>query len=109
MSYTPEMLELIKAVEVTRSKRLNQTFPAISLEEREQILNEFHPDYIKKEMREIRVGASKGQRTPKELADVLEGRPHVDLGFDLDEPDFETELLIIGGGGAGASTAQLAQ
>ena len=109
MTYTPEMLEMIKAVEATRPQRLNQAFPAMSLEERDKVLDAFHPDYITEGMREILVGVSKGQRTPIELAEVLEGRSHVDAGFNLEEPDFETDILIIGGGGAGASAALLAQ
>jgi succinate dehydrogenase/fumarate reductase flavoprotein subunit len=60
-------------------------------------------------MREIRVGASKGQRTPHELADVIEGRPQVDADLDLSEAVLETDVLVVGGGGAGASAALLAQ
>ena len=47
MTYTPEMLELIKVVEATRPQRLHQTFPAMSMDEREVVLNNFHPDFIK--------------------------------------------------------------
>jgi succinate dehydrogenase / fumarate reductase flavoprotein subunit len=70
MTYTPEMLENIKQVEATRSQRLHQTFPAMSLDERTQLLNTFHPDYITESMREVRLGVDKGSRMPNELADV---------------------------------------
>lgn len=109
MTYTGEMRELIKAVEATRERRLNETYPSLSLAEREVLLKGFHPDYIEAGMREIRVGASKGERTLHELADVLEGRPHIRPNFDLSEPTLETDVLVIGGGGAGASAALLAQ
>ena len=109
MTYTPEMLEQIKAVEATRQGRLKQTFPSMSLEERQKLLNGFHPDYIVEGMREVRVGVCKGDRTPRELADVIEGRPHVSPDFNLSQPAFETDVLVIGGGGAGASVALLAQ
>jgi succinate dehydrogenase / fumarate reductase flavoprotein subunit len=103
------MREAIKVVEATRPRRLGETFPAMSLEERKAVLNAFHPDFIAAGMREIKVGVSKGQRTPHELADVIEGRPRVSADFDVSEPAFETDVLVIGGGGAGASAALLAQ
>lgn len=109
MTYTPELLEQIKIVEATRPQRLGQTFPAMPLEERQELLKKFHPDYIETGMREVRIGTYKGKRMPIELADVVEGRPHVDPHFDLSNPDFETDVLIVGGGGAGASAALLAQ
>jgi succinate dehydrogenase/fumarate reductase flavoprotein subunit len=109
MTYTPEMRDLIKTVEATRQQRMKHTFPSMSLEERQRLLNDFHPDYIREGMREISVGVCKGSRTPLELADVLEGRSHIGMDFNLSEPEIETEVLIIGGGGAGASAALLAQ
>ena len=109
MTYTPELLDLIKVVEATRPKRVNEVYPSMSMEERTKVLRAFHPDYIEAGMREIRVGASKGQRTPHELADVLEGRPVVSPDFDLNQPEIDTDVLIIGGGGAGASAAIMAQ
>lgn len=108
MTYTPEMLELIKVVEASRQRRLKETFPSMSLEERAQVLKGFHPDYIQEGMRSVRVGICKGDRTPNELADVLEGRPHISLDFDLSNPEFETDVVVVGGGGAGASAALLA-
>ncbi len=109
MTYTPEMLELIKVVEATRPKRLHETHPSMSLEERQKVLSAYHPDYIEATMRPIRVGSSKGMRTPHELADILEGRPLIRSDFNMDQPELETDVLIIGGGGAGASAALMAQ
>jgi succinate dehydrogenase / fumarate reductase flavoprotein subunit len=107
--YPAEMRESIKAVEATRTRRLDETHPRMSMEEREHVLDAFHPDYIEEKMRAIRVGPSKGQRMPLELAEIVEGRPHVSPDFDLSEPKAETDVLVIGGGGAGASAALLAQ
>jgi succinate dehydrogenase/fumarate reductase flavoprotein subunit len=107
--YPPEMQASIKRVEATRRGRLKETFPAMSMEEREAILKAFHPDYKAETFQAIRVGVSKGQRTPIELARIVEGRPHVAPDFDLSAPIAETDVLVIGGGGAGASAALLAQ
>jgi succinate dehydrogenase/fumarate reductase flavoprotein subunit len=108
MTYTPEMKELIKVVEATRPQRVGQRFPSMTMEEREQVLNLFHPDYIKANMREIRVGVDKGNRMPLELADVLEGRPRITPDFDLSQAEIDTDVLVVGGGGAGTSAAILA-
>jgi len=81
----------------------------MSLEERDELLKLFHPDYKDETFQAIRVGVSKGQRMPVELARVMEGRPHIGADFDLSAPDIETDVLVIGGGGAGASAAMLAQ
>ena len=109
MTYTPEMLESIKLVEATRPARYKQVFPSMSLEERKVVLDAFHPDFLVEGIRELKIGSSKGSRTPIELADVMEGRPHIGPDFDLSQPELETDVLIVGGGGAGASAALLAQ
>ncbi|HEC33888.1 MAG TPA: FAD-binding protein, partial [Chloroflexi bacterium] len=77
--------------------------------EREVVLEAFHPDYKQETFQAIRVGVSKGQRSPIELARIVEGRPHIGPDFDLGNPMAETDVLVIGGGGAGASAALLAQ
>jgi len=110
MSYTPEMRESIKRVEATRPARLHETFPMMPAQEKQTILEEFHPDYKAEGMREIRVGVSKGHRMPLELADVIEGASH--LGPDtlnLEEINYDTVVLVIGGGGAGSSVALMAR
>ncbi|HEY74164.1 MAG: succinate dehydrogenase/fumarate reductase flavoprotein subunit [Chloroflexi bacterium] len=107
--YPPEMQDSIRKVEATRARRIKETVTAMSLEEREAILEGFHPDYKDETFHAIRVGASKGQRMPIELAKIVEGHPHIGPDFDLSAPIAETDVLIIGGGGAGASAALLAQ
>jgi succinate dehydrogenase / fumarate reductase flavoprotein subunit len=110
MSYTPEMCESIKKVEATRPARLNQPFPRLAPEEKQRLLEQFHPDYRSESFREIRVGPNKGERAMKELADILEGRSHLTSdALDLEQIDYDTDVLIIGGGGAGASAALLAR
>ncbi len=107
--YTSEMHESIQRVEASRSRRLTERHPSLSPEERQDILKKFHPDFIASAMRPLRVGPNKGSKTPNELADVLEARPLIDpRAFDLNQVDLETDVLIIGGGGAGASAALLA-
>jgi len=61
-------------------------------------------------MRELMVGPNKGDHTPNELADLLEGNSCIDPSkIDLKAIDYDVDVLVIGGGGAGASAALLAQ
>jgi len=110
VSYTPEMRESIRKVEATRQRRLKETHPRMPSQEQQEILKRFHPDYVEEGMRELLVGPNRGDRTPNELADLLEGRSHINAAaFDLGRVDYECDVLVIGGGGAGASAALLAQ
>ena len=91
----------------TRESRKSVRFPALSPAAREELLSSFHPDYKAGAYREIRVGANKGGRTVRELADLLESDSPLDPGMSL-VPDHTTDLLVIGGGGAGCTAALIA-
>ena len=114
MPYTPELNNLIKRVEKTRparvdKKRKGEEFPAMSLQEREAILK-FHPDFKEEGRTEILVGPSKGYRIAKEMVGLLHAKSRVDPDkVDLTRVEYETDVLIVGGGGAGASAALLAR
>ena len=114
MPYTEELKNLIKAVEKTRPERLarkkrGEEFPRMSLDESEEILQKYHPDYIEEGRRELKVGPSKGYRIAHEFADLLEAWSRLEPDqIDLSHKDIETDVLIIGGGGAGTAAALLA-
>lgn len=113
--YTPELKELIKLVEKSRPERVarkqnNQEFPAIPVAERENILKKYHPDFIPGTRREIKIGPSKGYALNHEYVDIFEAysRVNPDL-IDLNQITAETDVLIIGAGGAGNSAALMAR
>jgi succinate dehydrogenase / fumarate reductase flavoprotein subunit/L-aspartate oxidase len=112
--YTPELLELIKVVEKTRPerverKRRDEEVPFLSLDERKEMLKR-HPDFKEEGRRALAVGPSKGYKIAHEMADLLEAGSRVAPDkIDLGNPTYETDVLIIGGGGAGTSAALLAQ
>jgi len=113
--YPEYMHESLKKVEQTRAKRLElqksgkPVFPAMTAEEREDVLNKFHPDYRPDARRKIRIGPDKGEMITTEVADMLESHSRIDPGkFDLSNPDFETDILVIGGGGGGCVAALFA-
>jgi len=115
MPYTPDLKKLIEVVEKTRPERVtrkqnNQEFPAIPVAQREDILKKFHPDFISGTRREIKVGPSKGYSISNEYIDILEAKSRLDPDLiDLKQIAYETDVLVIGGGGAGNSAALIAR
>ncbi len=107
--YPGTMQESIKKVEETRLSRAKEEIPMLSLEERQELLQRFHPDYREGGRRELKVGVNQGERVPHELADLLEAesvaRPEEVALTHVRE---EVDVLVIGGGGGGASAALFA-
>ena len=104
--YTQEMLDSIKNVEKTRSERLHATLRRMDADEKEQLLQEYHPDYRTTGFKNILVGPNKGQKAPSELTDLLQAHSRLTgKHIDLDVIDYDVDVLIIGGGGAGSSAA----
>ncbi|MBS3906722.1 MAG: FAD-binding protein [Syntrophaceae bacterium] len=115
MAYTPELKQLIRKVEETRSQRLakkkeGQEFPMLNLAEKENRLRQFHPSYKEGSLQELIVGPSKGYSVSPEICEILESWSRIDPDrIDLSKIAYETDVLIIGGGGAGTAAALLAQ
>jgi succinate dehydrogenase/fumarate reductase flavoprotein subunit len=113
--YPEYMRESLKLVDQTRPKRLEleksgkPVFSPMTAEERDDVLNKFHPDYKKESRRVVHIGPNKGEEITTEVADILEShsriRPEL---FDLDKADYETDLLIVGAGGGGCAAAIIA-
>lgn len=103
--YTEEQLVSLKKVEATRKERLNAVYPFMSEIERFEILKN-HPDNAETGYKTMKVGVNEGDRIPRELADILCGKPRVtEYNIDLNAPEIDTDVLIIGGGGAGIAAA----
>jgi succinate dehydrogenase/fumarate reductase flavoprotein subunit len=115
MSYTYEMKQLIKRVEATRPARFAKKmegweFRRVTLAEKDERLRQFHPSYKDGSLKELEVGSSKGKLVPVELHKILESWSRIDPDLiDLSKVSYETDVLIIGGGGAGTAAALLAQ
>jgi succinate dehydrogenase/fumarate reductase flavoprotein subunit len=103
--YPENMRRLIDTVHKTRIKRKDYSPPAMSKEEREDVLK-LHPDFAPGGKRKISIGQNKGDIGPNEVVDLLEAFPLVEDGeIDLSVVDYEPDILIIGGGLAGTSAA----
>lgn len=104
--YSKEMQDSIKKVEAARAKNAEFEPERMSAKEKEDLLATYHPDYKKDEFEELRVGANKGEKVPTELAELLEANSRIDPeDINLSSPDYDVDVLVIGGGGAGTSAA----
>lgn len=107
--YPEYIRELIKKVEETRQSRIDKLPRQMTSEERQEVLNLCHPDYASGGKRELKIGVNKGEIAPNEVVDLLEAYPLIDPEkIDLSKVDYETDILIVGGGLAGTSAALLA-
>ena len=112
--YTKEQLESIKKVEATREERLKQILAGnhprrMTAEEKDQVLLENHPDHIKSQFAELKIGPNKGEKVPLELAETLQANPRIKPeDIDLTKIDYDVDVLVIGGGGAGSAAAIMA-
>jgi len=104
--YTEEMRESIEKVEKTRDKRMKMEFEAMSMAERDEVLNKYHPDYKPELKRAVAFGPNTGEIAPNEVVDLLEAHPLItEKEIDLTKIDYDVDLLIIGGGGGGTVAA----
>jgi len=104
--YPDYMEESIKKVEETRSERIDMTPERMDPDEADEVLNSFHPDYREEGKKEIEIGPSTGRKAPTEVAEMLEAHSLIDPSdIDLTQIDYDVDILIIGGGGAGTVAA----
>ncbi len=104
--YSEQFQASIKAVEAARDKNTVSEPVRMTAEQKQQVLSSFHPDYKTEEFSELLIGPNKGDKVPKELAEILQAHSRITAdSVDLEHPDYDTDVLVIGGGGAGASAA----
>ena len=106
--YPEDLCRLIERVDATRAERLKQEMPRLSEDEQAHLLKKYHPDHKESAFRTLRVGPNKGERTTHEIADLLESFGDLDHSKIPLEPAFDTDVLVLGGGGAGVTAALFA-
>nr|WP_122012264.1 FAD-dependent oxidoreductase [Maliibacterium massiliense] len=104
--YTDEMRASMQKVAAAREKNARFEPRRMTAEEKENLLATYHPDYKKEQFVTLQAGPNKGEKAPIELAALLQGnsriRPDV---VNLHDVAYDVDVLVIGGGGAGASAA----
>ncbi|MBP5180431.1 MAG: FAD-dependent oxidoreductase [Clostridiales bacterium] len=104
--YPENMMESIKKVEATREARMKTEPRRLTADEKDDLLQKFHPDYNPDSFAEIKVGPNKGQKAPVELAEMIHSTSRlVTDKVDISKIDYDVDVLVIGGGGAGSSCA----
>ena len=98
-----------KIVAEKREENLKFEHARLTAEEKDDLLLKFHPDRIKEQFTELKIGPNKGQKAPIELAEMLQAKPRIEPEhIDLNHVDYETDVLVIGGGGAGTAASIMA-
>ena len=92
--YTEEMMESVKKVEATRAARMAAEPRRMTAEEKDALLEQYHPDYNLSSFAEIIVGPNKGEKAPKELVELLQAKSRVQgMTLDLAHPDYDVDVL----------------
>ena len=100
------MQESIKKVEAAREANMKLDPRRMTAEEKDILLKTYHPDYREDQFENLTFGPNAGQKVPKELAGLLQAKSRIaGMDIDLSNPDYDTDVLIIGAGGAGTSAA----
>lgn len=106
MEYPENIKRSIELVNKTREKRLTQIINRLHIDDAEKVLKNYHPDFHSEATRIIQIGPNKGENIIKEVANLLEAYPLIDpTHVDLSDIEYNVDILIIGGGGAGCVAA----
>ncbi len=104
--YSEKFQKSIAAVEAAREQNIAFEPARMTAKQKEDLLAAYHPDYKQDEFEILQIGPNKGQKVPKELATVLQAHSRIcPKCVNLEAPDYDVDVLIIGGGGAGTSAA----
>ena len=104
--YSKEFWESLAKVEAAREQNTVIEPVRMTAEQKQNVLSSFHPDYKTSEFSELKIGPNKGEKVPHELAEMLQAHSRIKKdSVNLENVDYETDVLVIGGGGAGASAA----
>ncbi len=109
MTYPIEMQDSIRKANASRNRRREESFPRLQFAEKAKLLESYHPDFRMAEKEEIPIGPNKGNMAPREFVTLLNSPSRLNPeSIDLGKVDYETDVLVIGSGGAGVTAALFA-
>ncbi len=104
--YSEKFQKSLAAVEAARDKNVALEPVRMTAQQKTDLLAAYHPDYRQDQFDELKIGPNKGDKVPKELAAILQAHSRITAdSVDLSNPDYDVDVLVIGGGGAGSSAA----
>ena len=104
--YSEKFQASLALVEQAREKNTALEPERMTAKQKEDLLAAFHPDYRQDQFDVLKIGPNKGDKAPFELAETLQAHSRITAdSVDLHAPDYETDVLIIGAGGAGMTAA----
>ncbi len=104
--YPKEFRQSLDIVNGARERNVAFEPKRMTAEEKETLLKSFHPDYKKECFERLKIGANKGESVPVELAGILQAKSRIDIDkINLGNIAYDTDVLVIGGGGAGSAAA----
>ncbi len=89
-------------------KPLEHRAPAEEGLSTEELLKQYHPDHYRDSMVTLQVGPNRGDRCHRQLAEMLQADARIDEADLAGAPIKQTDILVIGGGGAGCAAALVA-
>ena len=105
--YSENFQKSLAAVEAAREKNIALEPERMTAKQKEDLLAAYHPDYKQEEFAVLEIGPNKGDKVPVELAEMLQAHSRIGAdSVDLSNPDYDVDVLVIGGGGAGSSAAK---
>jgi hypothetical protein len=98
MDYYSAFKDSLQRVKATRAKRRYEKLPKMTPEQKQDLLERFHPDFRPEGFRAIPMGKNQGEKAPHELVDLLESPSRLKgISLDLANPHYKVDVLVICG------------
>jgi len=92
-------------MQANRLQREHIVFQKATDAQKLEILKQYHPDHIDSLFETLKTGVNQGSKVVKELSQLISS-PSIAQGFKVDKNTaLATDVLVIGGGGAGITAA----